>query len=187
MARIITGKARGVRLVMPRGDCCRPTPGRTKEALFSILGDRVEGSRFLDVFAGSGQIGLEALSRGAVGAVMIERDRSSLAAIRENLRRTGLLEGARILAGDSRRRIESLAREGTVFDLIYLDPPWREAEALLQAMAPALATLLGPDGLLVVETDGQTPPADLFAPLLTWRRSCQYGTGVLSFYQFQPG
>ncbi len=186
MPRIITGKARGVKLVMPDVAACRPTPGRTKEALFSILAGRVEGARVLDVFAGSGQIALEALSRGALQAVMIESDRKALAAIAENIRRTKLEEGAVVLPGDYRSRLRRLARLADRFDIIYLDPPWRHAADLLRQMAEPLVALLESSGILVIETDGVLLPQNLFDPLLSWSRSCQYGAGMLSFYQFKP-
>lgn len=184
MPRIITGKAKGVKLIMPAGTSCRPTPGRTKEALFSILGDRVEGARWLDVFAGSGQIALEALSRGAREAVMVEKDRRALTAIRENIRRTRLDEGAVILAGHYRARLGELAEQGLPFDIIYLDPPWPHAADLLRQAAEPLAALLEKRGILVIETEGEPLSQTLFEPLLLRQRSCQYGTGVLSFYQF---
>ncbi len=185
MPRIISGKAKGVKLVMPAGLTCRPTPGRTKEALFSILGSRVEGARVLDIFAGSGQIALEALSRGASRAVMIENNRKALAAIYENIRRTKLGEGAVVLPGDYRSRLERLVRQKNLFDLIYLDPPWPQAADLLRLRAEKLAALLEEDGILIVETDGEELAANLFSPPLAWLRSCQYGRGVLSIYQFQ--
>ncbi|NLA95892.1 MAG: 16S rRNA (guanine(966)-N(2))-methyltransferase RsmD [Clostridiaceae bacterium] len=186
MPRIITGKARGVKLVMPAGALCRPTPGRTKEALFSILAGRVEGARVLDVFAGSGQVALEALSRGAREAVMIENDHKALAAIAENIRPTKLEEGAVILAGDYRSQLKRLARQQDRFDIIYLDPPWRHAADLLRQKADLLFALLESSGMLIIETDGELLPQKLFDPVLSWLRSCQYGAGMLSFYQFKP-
>lgn len=186
MPRIITGKAKGVKLVMPASATCRPTPGRTKEALFSILASRMEGSRVLDVFAGSGQIALEALSRGAREAVMVESNRKALAAIAENIRRTKLEEGAVVLPGDYRSQLRRLARQADRFDVIYLDPPWRHAADLLRQTAEPLLALLEPSGILVIETDGESLPHNLFDPILSWSRSCQYGAGMLSFYQFKP-
>lgn len=186
MLRIIMGKAKGVRLVSPPGNRCRPTAGRTKEALFSILADRLEGARLLDVFAGSGQIGLEALSRGASEAVFLEKDGQALAAIRENVERTRLKEGFRLLPGDAMSRLKALARQGERFDIIYLDPPWPHAQKLLHEAGQVLADLLEGDGILAIETDGEILPDNLFLPSLSWLRSCQYGTSVLSFYQFKP-
>ena len=186
MPRIITGQAKGVKLLMPAGDFCRPTPGRTKEALFSILADRVEGSRVLDVFSGSGQIGLEALSRGARQVVMIESDRRALAVLDENIRRTGLGARAVVLAGDYRHRLRGLAGGQDAFDLIYLDPPWTRAVDYMEKASALLYPLLAPEGLVVIETRAEELPEHLFDPVLSRLRRSQYGTGVQSFYQFRP-
>lgn len=183
MPRIITGKAKGTRLLVPAGTFLRPTSGRTKEALFSILDLKVEGARLLDLFSGSGQMALEALSRGASEAVLIEGNKKAQAAIRTNLERTRLT-GARLLFGDYRTGLETLISEERTFDLIYVDPPWAEAGRILPRLAEKLPPLLDPSGLLILESEGPPPP--FFEGPLDLLRSCQYGTGVLSFYQFKP-
>ncbi len=187
MPRIITGKAKGTKLVTPAGSACRPTSGRTKEALFSLLGSRVEGARLLDLFAGSGQIALEALSRGAAEAVLIERDRLALKAIKTNIQKTGLSKGARLLAGDYRGRLKQLKRAGESFDIIYVDPPWRRSAGIWKAMEDLLLPLLLPDGMIILESDKTDGLEGLPDTALTLVRSCQYGSGVLSFYQFKAG
>ncbi len=184
MPRIIAGKAKGTRLLAPPGDSCRPSSDRLKEALFSIIGDRILGARVLDLFAGTGQIGLEALSRGAREAVMVEKDRRTLEVLRTNLARTRLEEGARILAGDYRARLRSLVKAGESFDLIYLDPPWQLVADLAGELSRSLIPLLAPDALLILESEGQKAADPLSGPSLTQLRSCQYGSGMLSFYQF---
>ena len=183
MPRIIAGKAKGTRLLAPPGDSCRPSSDRLKEALFSIIGDRILGARVLDLFAGTGQIGLEALSRGAREAVMVEKDRRTLEVLRTNLARTRLEEGARILAGDYRARLRSLVKAGESFDLIYLDPPWQLVAELAGELSRSLIPLLAPDALLILESEGQKAADPLSGPSLTQLRSCQYGSGMLSFYQ----
>ncbi len=187
MPRIIAGKAKGTRLLVPAGDHCRPSSDRLKEALFSIIGDRVQGARVLDLFAGTGQIGLEALSRGAREAVMIEKDRQTLQVLKANLARTRLEEGGRILAGDYRGRLKSLVKTGDRFDLIYLDPPWRLVASLAGELEGTLIQLLAPGGWIILESDGEGGREALSAGALTRLRSCQYGSGVLSYYQFTDG
>ncbi len=117
---------------------------------------------------------------------MIENDRKALAAIAENIRRTKLEDGALVLAGHYRSRLEGLVRQRRLFDIIYLDPPWRHAADLLRQTAGTLVALLEANGILIIETDGEVLPLTLFDPVLSWLRSCQYGAGMLSFYQFKP-
>ena len=185
MPRIIAGKAKGTRLVTPKGLGSRPTSDRMKEALFSILSDRVEGSAILDVFSGSGQIALEALSRGAQKAVMIEKDRDAVLAIRQNIEKTRLSEGAVLLPGDYLRHLKALVQEGARFDLIYVDPPWKLNDEVMRSLDSILPKLLLPDAFLIIETDSKAPLEVLFDTALTRVRGCQYGSGVLSFYQLK--
>ena len=150
--RIITGRARGARLKTPKGLLTRPTSDRVKESLFSILGGRVAGRRVLDLFAGTGSLGLEALSRGAASAVFV--DRATEAVLRENAEHTRLGETARILRGDVFSALARLAAEGAVFDLVFCDPPyhkglWERALTALDA-SPVLS-----EGALVIVESGE--------------------------------
>ncbi|MBE3573664.1 MAG: 16S rRNA (guanine(966)-N(2))-methyltransferase RsmD, partial [Moorella humiferrea] len=122
MLRIIAGQARGQRLRTPKGSGTRPTSERVREALFNILGPRVIEALFLDLFAGSGAVGLEALSRGAKEAFFIEHDRRALSCLKANLQATGFNDRAHILAMDVRRALAELRRRDLVFDLIFVDP-----------------------------------------------------------------
>ena len=124
--RIITGSARGVRLKSPAGDGTRPTADRTREAVFSILGNRVVDARVLDLFAGTGALALEALSRGAVCAVLI--DRATQAILMENARRTKMEKYVEIRRGDVFGQAAALARTGRAFDLIFADPPYGQGD-----------------------------------------------------------
>jgi 16S rRNA (guanine(966)-N(2))-methyltransferase RsmD len=118
--RVIAGKAKGRRLKAVPGSGTRPITDRAKSALFSILGDDVVGCRFLDLFAGTGQVGIEALSRGAAGAVFVERSGAALRVIRENLARTRLEDEARVVRADV---FDFLARAPEAFDYVYVAPP----------------------------------------------------------------
>lgn len=185
MPRIITGKARGTPLVTPPGQGTRPTADKTKEALFSIIASEVSEARFLDLYAGSGQVGLEALSRGAALAVLVEKDRLALAAIRANRDKTHLEEGCRILPMDVARALQILRSEGQTFDIVFLDPPYARASESLLQLAPALADgLLCQDGMVILEHESTLAPP-LNVTNLQLRRSCKYGTAMLSFYQVQ--
>ena len=182
MPRIISGKAGGVRLASPAGTLTRPTSDRVKEALFSILALRMPDSRVLDLYAGSGQIGIEAVSRGAASADLVDNDRPSLDCIRSNIARSGL-EGIHVQAGDVFRILKLLNREGRSFDLVFLDPPYRMASQVLERAAGQLTQgLLAPDALVILEHAAQdkVPP---FVTNLQLVRNCKYGSSMLSFYK----
>lgn len=137
MSRIVAGEARGRRLAVPPGRDTRPTSDRVREAMFSSLEADVgalEGLRFLDLYAGSGAVGLEALSRGAAAVVLVEGSRRSADVIRQNLRTVGL-PGGRILAGKVESLLAGPAPEGKPFDVVFLDPPYAMT-------APAVADIL---------------------------------------------
>ena len=124
--RVITGTARGRKLQTPAGTAVRPTSDMVKEAVFSIVQFEVEGARVLDLFAGSGQMGIEALSRGARSCVFVDNAKNSLAAVRENLRSCNLTAHAKVMAGDALVFLREY--RGEPFDIAFLDPP-RGADA----------------------------------------------------------
>ncbi len=182
MTRIIAGAAKGRRLQAPAGLATRPTGARVRQTLFDILAPRMPGCRFLDACAGSGAIGLEALSRGAARVVLIETSAAAVAAIRENAR---VLRGAggecEVLRQDARIAFRALADAGNRFDLIYLDPPYASGlyEELLQAAEAA--SLLADDGLLVAEHfKKRALPATIGR--LARVRDVRVGEHVLGFY-----
>lgn len=148
--RVIAGTARGRPLAAPVGSGTRPTTDRVREATFNALVSlgAVEEARVLDAFAGSGALGIEALSRRASTCTFVERDRAARVVIEANLATTGLADGARVVGGDVRAH---LAGVDDVFDLVLLDPPRAEADwpALLDAARPRLS----PGGVVVVESD----------------------------------
>ena len=154
--RIITGTAKGCNLKTPKGMSTRPTSDRVKESLFSILGGEVEGTRVLDIFAGTGALGLEALSRGARAAVFIDKATDKL--IRENSQHCRLSDRAEILKGDVFAQLNRLSVQGRRFDLVFCDPPYHEG--LWQKAISWLDDneLLAPRALVVLERGGENEP-----------------------------
>ncbi|NLV99094.1 MAG: 16S rRNA (guanine(966)-N(2))-methyltransferase RsmD [Clostridiaceae bacterium] len=182
MPRIVSGSLRGINLQTPAGKDTRPTSDRAKEALFSILGADIYGARVLDLFAGSGQIALEALSRGAAGAVLCETDRDALKALFSNIEKTRTSDQVRVYTYDAVKLLKKLVKNNFNFDFIYLDPPWQALPSLLEKIKNDLPALLTPAGVIVVESEQkQAIPANLGGDLLL-SRSCTYGASMLSFY-----
>ena len=149
--RVIAGTAKGHKLDVPRGLTVRPTPDRAKEALFNIIGGRIVDSCFLDLYAGSGAIGIEALSRGAHEVVFVEKRPNVARIIERNLVRTGFEEDARIVLADAAQALEMMGRESRVFDLIFADPPYnaKKAPGILQIIGRK--EVLNENGLVVWE------------------------------------
>ena len=156
--RVVAGRLRGRPLKAPAGDATRPTGARVKEALFSILAD-VSEARVLDLFSGSGALGIEALSRGARSAVFVESARPALACLRENLTTLGLNDSAHVLPVRVEAALAQLRRLGP-FDLVLCDPPWRDAQAAWRGLEElAAAGLFAPDARVVLEHAAKDPPA----------------------------
>lgn len=174
--RVIAGKARRLQLKTLNGIEVRPTTDRTKETLFNILGNRIAGCSFLDLFSGSGAIAIEALSRGADKAVLIEQNREAAECIRGNLKSTQLEAGARFLQQDVRTGLNLLNQEGRAFDLIFMDPPYDlglEREVLLTL---AEGCLICEDSLIVVEASLNTEFGYLEQTTLSVVREKKYKT-----------
>lgn len=175
--RVITGTARGKRLITREGDAVRPTPERVKEALFSAIQFEIEGRRVLDLFAGSGQLGIEALSRGAREAVFVDVSRDSAEVVRANLEACGFLPHARVEISEF---APFLLREEAPFDIAFLDPPYRTG--LLQRALPMTVERMNPGGVVVCEnpTDEEMP-GEVGAFRRVW--SHRYGKIMLSMYR----
>ena len=159
--RIIAGRFKGVRLSAPRGRAVRPTTDRVREAVFSILGPVVEGSRVLELFAGTGAFGLEALSRGAASAVFVENDRKTVENLVQTVRTLGLEDRAIVVASSVTNALKKLAATEERFRIIYLDPPYATDWIERVVSNPFLPSLLEAQGLLVVERGVRTPKPDL--------------------------
>ncbi len=172
---MIAGSRRGATLISPRGRETRPTGDRVREALFSILAT-VEGARVLDLYAGSGALAIEALSRGAAEATMIDSSPAAITTIRRNLEALGLsAEVRRTGAADFLKRARTAARQ---YDLVFVDPPYRQASGLGPQLTGALASVLAPEARVVAESDRRAP-LHLELPLLDERR---YGDTLIRIH-----
>jgi 16S rRNA (guanine(966)-N(2))-methyltransferase RsmD len=181
--RVIAGKAKGRRLKSVPGSGTRPITDRAKSALFSILGADVIGARFLDLFAGTGSVGIEALSRGASEAIFVERGRAALRTIRENLSHTGLTKGGQI---ERANVFEYLARKPTPFDYVYVAPPqyqrlWADTLRALERQPGWLFE----DGWVIVQIHPREYEALPLQTLLQFDRRT-YGGVLLCFYRRVP-
>lgn len=155
--RIVAGRYGGRRLTAPKGEGTRPTSDRVREALFSALGP-LDGARVLDLFAGTGALGLEALSRGAEHVVFVERDRRALTALRANVAALDVPPGAvEVRPGEARGALRAARERGDDYDLVFLDPPYRLAPALGAELTEGLAGLLAPGARVVAEMDRRAP------------------------------
>ena len=177
--RVITGKARGVVLKTPEGMQTRPTADRVKEALFSIIQFDIPGCRVLDLFGGTGQLGIEALSRGAKSAVFVDASDAACKLIRENLKRTKLENDAKVIRSDY---LEYLRRCHETFDVIFLDPPY--AEVFLENSLNCITEIdiLQTNGIIVTERPLEKElPWDF--PGYTRSKDYKYGKTLITLYR----
>jgi 16S rRNA (guanine966-N2)-methyltransferase len=184
--RIVAGEFRGRRLRPVPEKGIRPTADRIREAVFNILGDRVRGAVVLDLFAGTGALGLEALSRGAAEAVFVDRMDAALRTISRNLDDLGLANRSRVIRWDLSRNLGPLRGRRPAFDLVFLDPPYGRG-----LLAPTISRLVAADCLtpgarLVAEhSTEESPPAAPGGPVATDRR--RYGKTLVSFLDCDMG
>ena len=175
--RIIAGSRKGARLYAPRGLDVRPTGDRVRESMFNLIGP-VDGADVLDLFAGTGALGLEALSRGAATAVFVDSDRTAAETIVKNLDKLGL-EGARVYREDAARRLATDAAAGRRYDLVLVDPPYRMLSRFLPMLATHLPSVVSAEALVVVESEAKEEP-ELPLPLRTSRK---YGSTRVSLFE----
>ena len=157
--RVIAGTARRIQLTSPKGQETRPTSDRAKEGLFNIIADKLPNAAFLDLFCGSGAMGIEALSRGAKEAVFVDNSKPAQIATAQNLEKTKLDINAQMLNMSISKALLQLSQAGKLFDIIFLDPPYdkRGTNHLAQTLqALSQANILAEDGLLIAETDTRT-------------------------------
>ena len=185
--RVISGSARRVNLTAPKGLDTRPTADMAKENLFNIISAEIRGVRFLDLFCGSGAIGLEALSRGAQEAVFVENAKPAIMATLQNLEKTKLTQNAELLEMSVEKAISKLDAGGRSFDIIFLDPPY-DTDLLTQTLKQLAKTkLLSETGIIIAETDSKihatSPMPTLSALELTNTRI--YGRTCFLFYMWR--
>lgn len=182
--RVIAGTCKGRRLVAPKGSQTRPALDRIKESVFSILFD-VSGLSVLDLFAGSGSVGIEALSRGASSATFVENDSAALKALTTNLETCGFEQQSTIIKQDVARALTRLTKQGTEFDLIFVDPPYLK-DLVNKTLAQLGASDLVHDGSrIVVEHHPKEPIDDIPGLILTDTR--KYGQTLISFLERAKG
>jgi len=183
--RVVAGEAKGCRLKAPSGDRIRPTADRVKEALFEIIGERICDARVLDLFAGTGNLGIEALSRGACSVLFVDADRSAVRLIGQNLIRTCLGERAETWKIDARSALERLKKSGHRFEIVLLDPPYGygHTESILKRLCRN--KLFSPKGLMVVEHDRRTDLPRRIDSLECCDQR-RFGDTMISFYEVRP-
>jgi 16S rRNA (guanine966-N2)-methyltransferase len=179
--RIIAGSNKGARIFAPKGHDTRPTSDRAREAAFNLIGP-VDGTSVLDLFAGSGAMGLEALSRGAASAVFVENDREACRTIDRNLDKLRLT-GARVIQQDALRALAAEAAAGHRYDLVLVDPPYEMFSSLQNRLSGYLPAVLSDDGLVVVESGAKHEPE---LPPLTKRTSRRYGSVRITLFARRP-
>jgi 16S rRNA (guanine966-N2)-methyltransferase len=183
--RVIAGAARRVQLVAPAGTNTRPTADRAKESLFNILGGEVRGAKFLDIFCGSGAVGLEALSRGASEAVFIENNSQAIKAVKENITKTKLSK-AEILEMSAENAIKLLSAQNRKFDIIFLDPPYA-SDFLHQTLhIIQQSNILAQNGQIIAETEttqNTTPEAEITLTNTVLTDTRIYGRTCFLFYR----
>jgi 16S rRNA (guanine(966)-N(2))-methyltransferase RsmD len=183
--RVIAGMYRSRPLAAPKGLETRPTSDRLRETLFNVIAMRVPGAKFADLYAGSGAVGIEAISRGAAEVFFAEKHNAALAAIRGNLRTLGISGGFQIEAGGTTGLLKRLA--GKPMDVVFLDPPYDEAEEYkrtLMTLSTASNELLHADSLVIAEHTKKQPLLERYGSLVR-TRVLQQGDAALSFYSFQ--
>ena len=181
--RIISGGLRGRRIRVPPGERVRPTTDRVREALFSILGDRLPGARVLDLFSGSGALGLEALSRGASRVAFVESDRGVARVLRANVESLGVSQRCDIVVADVFRTLEQASLRDGPYDIIFADPPYRSGSAERILHGVATTGLLPRAGILVLEASTAERDVEIPRSGLILRRAERYGDTRLEFFE----
>jgi 16S rRNA (guanine(966)-N(2))-methyltransferase RsmD len=188
--RVIAGTYRSRPLTAPRGSATRPTSDRLRETLFNILAPHIEGARFADLYAGTGAVGIEALSRGAAHVTFVESAANAIAALRVNLTSLGIHDNFQLEQRSVPVALRTLARREQHFTLVYLDPPWEDAAAYTQSLnllAESAGTLLAPGAIVIAEhaRRASVALADAYGVLKRYRK-LEQGDAALSFYRQAP-
>ncbi|MGH9436741.1 MAG: 16S rRNA (guanine(966)-N(2))-methyltransferase RsmD [Terriglobia bacterium] len=181
--RIVAGSYRGLRLKTLRGEALRPTSDQMRETLFDILGTWIRGARFLDLYAGSGAVGIEALSRGASEAVFVERRRSAAETIRKNLLALGIRSGFRVMPSGAETAISRLAEEGARFDFLFLDPPYAEIREYHTTLRDCSRSgILAHEAVVIAEHSRHGQLEESYGALVRFRL-LRHGDSQFGFYR----
>lgn len=184
--RIVAGEYGGRRLSAVPGRATRPTTDKVKEALFNIIGPYFDGGVSLDLFAGSGGLSIEAVSRGIDHAVMIDRQYAAIQTIRKNITVTKHPEKFDVIKNDANRALHLLAKHGKSFDMVFLDPPYAKQQIVKNIRMMVQLELLNSNALIIAETDQHAKlPTDL--PGFSLQRRQTYGITVLTIYRYDGG
>ncbi len=178
--RVVSGKARGLKLKTIESNSTRPTKDMVKEALFSMLFDIVQDCTFLDLFAGSGAIGIEALSRGATTAYFVDSNKECIDVINENLTKAKFIDNAIVWHKDYKDALNEL--KNVQFDIIYIDPPYNQGLGIDAIKIISSTNLLKKDGALIFETD-EIEEAPQYIEKFEKYKSKKYGRNILNFYK----
>ena len=183
MPRVVAGKCKGTVLEAPKGDATRPTTDKVKEAIFSSIQMRVPDSTFLDIFSGTGQMAIEALSRGAEKAVLIDQAGKSQQVISRNLQKTHLTEQARPMKMAFAEALRMLGKRGESFDIIFMDPPYAMAGSFAKTVSELICEyhLLNEGGIFIVESDADAQIQEIVTNM-TCIKSCKYGSTLVTFF-----
>jgi 16S rRNA (guanine(966)-N(2))-methyltransferase RsmD len=180
--RVLAGALKGRRLVTPRGSTTRPTADQVRIALMDTLMPRLPGARVLDLFAGAGGVGLEALSRGAAHATFVERDARALAALRDNVATLGVAAQVRVEGRDVRAALDRLARDGAVFEVVFLDPPYDVPLVVPTLERLGALPLVTAEGIVVAQHMTKQPPPEAIGRLRV-SRTRRFGETTLTFFR----
>ena len=180
--RVLAGTLKGRRLVTPRGSTTRPTADQVRIALMDTLMPRLPDARVLDLFAGAGGVGLEALSRGAAHATFVERDARAVAALRANVETLGVAAQTRVERMDVRAALERLARDGARFDVVFLDPPYDEDLVMPTLERLGASPVVEADAPVIAQHLTKQPPAEVVGRLRAYRTR-RFGETTLTFFR----
>lgn len=184
--RVVSGSAKGRPLKAVPGSGTRPTTDKVKEALFSMIGPYFDGEEVLDLFAGSGGLGIEALSRGASRAVFVDSDRRAVETVRANIAAAKLEQAAEVYRNDAMLALKALARRGRSFDLVFIDPPYRMKRADQYIICMEEHEMLRDGAAVVIEHEADFAyPETIGSAAL--RRRAEYGETSVSIYRYTKG
>ncbi len=179
--KIISGDLKGRRLINPEGTMVRPTGSRVKEALFSIIGDLIVGATFVDIFCGTGNIGIEAISRGAGCSIFIERNPKVAEMLRRNIKTLGLLDRSQIMTLDALKAIKALGKQGQAADIVFLDPPYAYNRVSEIIFAVSASDLVGAGGMVIWQHSTKTNPEATYGDL-NKDTTRVYGDTAITFF-----